>query len=45
MVELTLFVPSPRVAEMARQLGAKRIVDCRGAGAAALLTALRETAP
>lgn len=43
LVELTLFVPSPRVAEMARQLGAKRIVDCRGAGAAALLMALRET--
>lgn len=43
LVELTLFVPSPRVAEMARQLNAKRIVDCRGAGAAALLMALRET--
>lgn len=43
MVKLTLFVPSPRVAEMAQQLGAKRIVDCRGAGAAALLMALRET--
>lgn len=43
LVELTLFVPSPRVAEMARQLGAKRIVDCRGAGVAALLVALRET--
>jgi len=44
LCELPLFVPSPRVAEMARQLGAKRIVDCRGAGAAALLAALRETA-
>nr|WP_234461697.1 uroporphyrinogen-III synthase [Stutzerimonas stutzeri] len=44
LLELPLFVPSPRVAEMARQLGAKRIVDCRGAGAAALLAALRETA-
>ncbi|MCQ4324645.1 uroporphyrinogen-III synthase [Stutzerimonas stutzeri] len=43
VVELPLFVPSPRVAEMARRLGAKRIVDCRGAGAAALLAALRET--
>ena len=41
--ELTLFVPSPRVAEMARQLGARRIVDCRGASATALLAALRET--
>ena len=44
LLELPLFVPSPRVAEMARQLGAKRIVDCRGAGVAALLAALRETA-
>ena len=44
LCELPLFVPSPRVAEMARQLGAKRIVDRRGAGAAALLAALRETA-
>nr|WP_305119403.1 uroporphyrinogen-III synthase [Stutzerimonas decontaminans] len=44
LLELTLFVPSPRVAEMARQLGVKRIVDCRGASAAALLAALRETA-
>jgi uroporphyrinogen-III synthase len=40
--ELPLFVPSPRVAEMAAALGAKRIVDCRGAGAAALLAALRD---
>ncbi|MBE7374633.1 uroporphyrinogen-III synthase [Pseudomonas lopnurensis] len=43
VLELPLFVPSPRVAEMARQLGAKRIVDCRGAAAAALLAALQET--
>ena len=42
MVELPLFVPSPRVAQMAAQMGAKRIVDCRGAGTAALLAALRE---
>ncbi|MGK9065948.1 uroporphyrinogen-III synthase [Stutzerimonas chloritidismutans] len=41
--ELTLFIPSPRVAALATQLGAKRIVDCRGAGASALLAALRET--
>jgi uroporphyrinogen-III synthase len=38
---LPLFVPSPRVAEMARALGAQFIVDCRGASAAALLAALR----
>lgn len=43
LLELPLFVPSPRVAEMARQLGARRIVDCRGAGAAALLAAVRRT--
>jgi len=41
--ELPLFVPSPRVAQMARQLGAERVVDCRGAGTTALLAALRET--
>jgi uroporphyrinogen-III synthase len=41
--ELPLFVPSPRVAEMAEALGAKTIVDCRGAGTAALLAALRGT--
>lgn len=42
LVELPLFVPSPRVAQMAAQLGSKTIVDCRGAGTAALLAALRE---
>ena len=40
--ELPLFVPSPRVAAMAASLGTKTIVDCRGAGTAALLAALRE---
>lgn len=39
---LSLFVPSPRVAEMARNAGAKHVVDCRGASATALLAALRE---
>ena len=42
---LPLFVPSPRVAEMARAAGAQIVVDCRGASATALLTALRETRP
>lgn len=42
LLELPLFVPSPRVAEMAEALGANRIVDCRGAGTAALLAALRD---
>lgn len=38
---LPLFVPSPRVADMARAAGAQCIVDCRGASAAALLAALQ----
>ena len=42
LAALTLFVPSPRVAEMARSAGAQHVVDCRGASAAALLAALRE---
>ena len=42
IAQLPLFVPSPRVAEMARAAGAEKVVDCRGASAAALLTALRE---
>ena len=42
LARLTLFVPSPRVAEMARSAGAQTVVDCRGASATALLAALRE---
>jgi uroporphyrinogen-III synthase len=42
LARLPLFVPSPRVAEMARAAGALTVVDCRGASATALLTALRE---
>ena len=42
LARLPVFVPSPRVAEMARAAGAETVVDCRGANAAALLTALRE---
>lgn len=38
---LPLFVPSARVAEAARDAGAQRVIDCRGASAAALLEALR----
>lgn len=38
---LPLFVPSPRVAELARDAGARYVIDCRGANAAALLEALR----
>jgi uroporphyrinogen-III synthase len=45
LARLPLFVPSPRVAEMARAAGAQTVVDCRGASATALLTALRETRP
>ncbi|MFJ3467730.1 uroporphyrinogen-III synthase [Pseudomonas sp. NPDC090201] len=42
VARLPLFVPSPRVAELAREAGAQSVVDCRGASAAALLAALRE---
>lgn len=42
LARMPLFVPSPRVAELARAAGAQTVVDCRGASAAALLTALRE---
>lgn len=42
LARLTLFVPSPRVAEQAALAGAKNVVDCRGASAAALLAALRQ---
>ncbi|MDH0302547.1 MULTISPECIES: uroporphyrinogen-III synthase [unclassified Pseudomonas] len=41
---LPLFVPSPRVAEQARALGVRKIVDCRGASAAALLAAVQRSA-
>jgi uroporphyrinogen-III synthase len=44
VAQLPLFVPSPRVAEMARAAGAEKVVDCRGANAAALLVALRSHA-
>lgn len=40
---LTFFVPSSRVADMARQKGVGNVVACRGAGTPALLAALRET--
>nr|WP_178131798.1 uroporphyrinogen-III synthase [Pseudomonas sp. C2B4] len=42
LARMPLFVPSPRVAELAHAAGALTVVDCRGASAAALLTALRE---
>lgn len=45
LARLPLFVPSPRVAELAAAAGALAVVDCRGASAAALLAALREHAP
>lgn len=46
LARLPLFVPSARVAEQARQAGAERVIDCRGASAAALLAALQaEPAP
>jgi uroporphyrinogen-III synthase len=42
LAQLTLFVPSARVAELALAAGARTVVNCRGASAAALLAALRE---
>ena len=42
LARLTLFVPSPRVAEQAAEAGVKNVVDCRGASATALLAALRQ---
>ncbi|MCO6055864.1 uroporphyrinogen-III synthase [Pseudomonas sp. MOB-449] len=42
LARLTLFVPSPRVAEQAALAGVKNVVDCRGASATALLAALRQ---
>ncbi|GLK87569.1 uroporphyrinogen-III synthase [Pseudomonas turukhanskensis] len=45
LARLPLFVPSPRVAELATAAGALAVVDCRGASAAALLAVLREQAP
>ncbi|WP_297846201.1 uroporphyrinogen-III synthase [Pseudomonas sp.] len=41
IAQLPLFVPSPRVAEMAKAAGAQTVLDCRGANATALLAALR----
>lgn len=40
LAQLPLFVPSPRVAELALAEGARTVVDCRGASATALLAAL-----
>lgn len=44
LAQLPLFVPSPRVALMAREMGALNVVDCRGADTTALLAALRAQA-
>ena len=41
LARLTLLVPSPRVADLARAAGARQVIDCRGASAAAVLAALR----
>lgn len=40
LASLALFVPSPRVAHIARELGAKHVIDCRGASNQAVLNAL-----
>jgi len=41
LLRIPLFVPSPRVAELARAAGSQTVVDCRGASATALLAALQ----
>lgn len=40
LASLALFVPSPRVAQIAQELGAEHVIDCRGASNSALLKAL-----
>ena len=40
LASLALFVPSPRVAKIAQDLGAQHVIDCRGANNQALLNAL-----
>ncbi len=40
--QLPLFTPSPRVAAYARELGANRVIDCRGASNQALIKALQQ---
>lgn len=45
IAQLPLFVPSARVADCARAAGALTVVNCHGASAAALLTALRTRCP
>lgn len=42
LAALPLFVPSARVAELARAAGASTVIDCHGASAVALLAALRD---
>lgn len=44
LAQLTLFAPSPRVADHARAVGAQHVVDCRGASAAALMAAVQRCA-
>lgn len=45
LCHLPLFVPSPRVAQTARDSGALQVIDCQGASNQALLAALQRTAP
>lgn len=40
LASLALFVPSPRVASIAQELGAQHVIDCRGANNQAVLKAL-----
>lgn len=45
LAALPLFVPSARVADLARALGSRDPVNCQGAGAAALIAALATRRP
>lgn len=45
LARLPLFVPSARVAGLARQQGACHVIDCAGASNQALLAALQQTPP
>lgn len=43
IAQLPLFVPSPRVAQIAAEAGATHVIDCRGASNQALLDTLSDT--
>lgn len=42
LINMPLFTPSPRVAASATELGARKVIDCRGASNLALIQALKQ---